>query len=81
MERVKDLEIGSKITLADSAEAAADGAEALIVATEWPEFGNADFVKVKDSMLAPLLFDGRNLLDPATMRNYGFEYHGIGRGI
>ena len=80
MERVKDLEVGSKIKLAASPEEAASGAEALIIATEWPEFAHADFKAVKESMIAPMLFDGRNLLDPATMKQMGFDYHGIGRG-
>lgn len=81
MERAKDLPIGSKIRLADSPEQAAEGAEALIVATEWPEFANVDFRRVKSAMHTPLVFDGRNLLDPATMRKHGFDYHCIGRGI
>lgn len=81
MERVRDLPIGAKITLAGSPEEAASGAEALIIATEWPDFAHVDFPAVKDSMQSPLLFDGRNLLDPETMRKYGFEYHGIGRGV
>lgn len=79
-ERVRDLDVGSKIKLASSPEEAAEGAEALIIATEWPEFAHADFKAVKESMVAPLLFDGRNLLDPATMRQMGFTYEGIGRG-
>lgn len=81
MERAAELPLGSKIRLAASPEDAAAGAEALIVATEWPEFSRVDFRKVRESMLSPLLFDGRNLLDPGTMRKHGFEYHGIGRGI
>jgi UDPglucose 6-dehydrogenase len=81
MERVRDLPIGAKITLAGSPEEAASGAEALIIATEWPDFAHVDFPAVKNSMQSPLLFDGRNLLDPETMRKYGFEYHGIGRGV
>jgi UDPglucose 6-dehydrogenase len=80
MGRIGELAIGSKIRLTSSAEEAAQGAEALIIATEWPEFAHVDFRAVRDSMLAPLLFDGRNLLDPATMRKHGFDYHGIGRG-
>ncbi|NUN70133.1 MAG: UDP-glucose/GDP-mannose dehydrogenase family protein [Bacteroidetes bacterium] len=80
MERAADLPVGPKIRLAASPEEAALGAEALIVATEWPEFARVDFRRVRESMLSPLLFDGRNLLDPATMRKHGFEYHGIGRG-
>jgi UDPglucose 6-dehydrogenase len=80
MGRIGELAVGSKIRLASSAEEAAKGAEALIIATEWPEFARVDFRAVRESMLAPLLFDGRNLLDPATMRKHGFDYHGIGRG-
>ncbi|MCB1064412.1 MAG: UDP-glucose/GDP-mannose dehydrogenase family protein [Verrucomicrobiae bacterium] len=80
MDRVRDLPLGDKITLVEDPLDACDGAEALLIATEWPEFAQADFSKVKEKMLAPLIFDGRNLLDPKTMRALGFEYHGIGRG-
>jgi len=80
MDRVRDSELGQKITFAESPEAAVADAEALIIATEWPEFENADFKKVKESMLSPLIFDGRNLLEPSTMEKFGFDYHGIGRG-
>jgi len=80
MENFRKLPIGDKVTLVDSAEAATTSAEALIVATEWPEFAHADFNRVKESMIAPLLFDGRNLLDPSVLRGMGFTYHGIGRG-
>ncbi len=59
-------------------EAVAD-AEALILATEWSEFKNQDFAAVKNAMHTPLIFDGRNLFDPGTMRNFGFEYHAVGR--
>ena len=72
--------VGDKIKYADSALAATEGAEALIIATDWPEFAGVDFDLVKANMVTPLLFDGRNLLDPATMRDRGFEYHCIGRG-
>ncbi len=81
MVRVAAMPIGAKIRLAVSPEDAAAGAEALVIATEWPEFSRVDFRRVKESMLAPLLFDGRNLLDPATMRRHGFDYHCVGRGI
>jgi len=80
MERVRETELGERIQLKESPEAAAAGAEALVIATEWPEFANVDFAKVRESMTSPLLFDGRNLLDPGKMKAHGFEYHGIGRG-
>ena len=51
----------------------------IVIATDWPQFAQADLSKVKERMLSPLVFDGRNRLDPATMARLGFEYHGIGR--
>ncbi|MFT4547640.1 MAG: UDPglucose 6-dehydrogenase [Pseudoalteromonas tetraodonis] len=79
-EKAKELPVAGKIKIAESALDACDGAEALIIATDWPEFASLDFEEVKKRMTTPLIFDGRNLLDPATMRKRGFEYHGIGRG-
>jgi len=67
------------VRLADSAVEAVIGAEALLIATEWKEFAKQDFYKIKSIMHTPLLFDGRNLLDPPTMKNIGFEYYGVGR--
>jgi UDPglucose 6-dehydrogenase len=55
-------------------------AEALVIATEWPEFAVQDFSDVRAKMMSPLVFDGRNLLDPGAMRELGFAYRGIGRG-
>jgi UDPglucose 6-dehydrogenase len=79
MENAMTLPVAEKIRFASSALEAADGAEALIIATEWPEFAQQDFAEVKARMLAPMIFDGRNLLDPATMNELGFDYRGIGR--
>ncbi len=58
---------------------AAEGAEALILATEWKEFLNVDFAEVKAKMHTPLLFDGRNLYKPENMKELGFEYISVGR--
>ena len=58
---------------------ALDSAEALIVLTEWSEFRNPDFERMKELMIAPVVFDGRNIYDPKRMRNMGFAYYGIGR--
>ena len=80
MENAQSLPLAQKIKFADNALDATNGAEALIVATEWPEFRQQDFAEVKKRMLAPLVFDGRNLLDPPTMKELGFNYRGIGRG-
>ena len=80
MEKFKDLPISSKIKLAESPLEAARGAEALVIATEWPEFAAIDLAELRDAMRAPLIFDGRNLLDPGAAAAYGFQYRGIGRG-
>lgn len=56
----------------------ADGAEALMIATEWDSFKQLDWAKIRDRMQRPLVLDGRNLLDREQMRQLGFEYHGIG---
>ncbi|HWB07360.1 MAG TPA: UDP-glucose/GDP-mannose dehydrogenase family protein [Verrucomicrobiales bacterium] len=80
MENAKSLALAEKITFAETALEATEGAEALIIATEWPEFCHQDFTEVKKRMVAPLIFDGRNILDPLTMKDFGFNYRGIGRG-
>jgi UDPglucose 6-dehydrogenase len=54
-------------------------AEALILATDWPEFNNIDWKRVRDIMARPVVFDGRNLLSPSDMRTLGFEYHSVGQ--
>jgi UDPglucose 6-dehydrogenase len=59
---------------------AAQGADALLIATEWKEFRSPDYDRLKALLLQPLIFDGRNLYDPALMQRLGFEYFAIGRG-
>jgi UDPglucose 6-dehydrogenase len=68
-----------KVQIAASPEEAVNGAEALILATEWKEFLNQDFAEVKKRMHTPMIFDGRNLFDPSMMRELGFIYEGVGR--
>jgi UDPglucose 6-dehydrogenase len=67
------------LSLAKSPLAACDGADALVVVTEWQEFRSPDFDELKRRLAAPLVFDGRNLYAPAEVRAAGFEYFGIGR--
>ena len=55
------------------------GADALVVVTEWQEFRSPDFGELKRRLRQPLIFDGRNLYDPALARAAGLEYFGIGR--
>ncbi|HEU4460738.1 MAG TPA: UDP-glucose/GDP-mannose dehydrogenase family protein [Methylibium sp.] len=65
---------------ATNATAALEGADALIVVTEWKEFRSPDFDAIRTRLREPLVFDGRNVFDPALMKTLGIEYHGIGRG-
>ncbi len=67
------------VKLAATPIEAVQGAEALVLATEWKEFASVDLSEVKAAMHTPLIFDGRNLFDPATMKELGFHYIGIGR--
>ncbi len=62
----------------DSYQALAD-ADALIIATEWSEFRTPDFTRIKASLKAPVVFDGRNIYDPQEMKDQGFHYESIGR--
>jgi UDPglucose 6-dehydrogenase len=58
---------------------AAKGSDVLILLTEWDEFKNLDFTKIKQLLKQPIIIDGRNIFDPATMKKYGLTYSGIGR--
>ena len=71
--------IPDSVKLAKSPLEAVDGAEALVLATEWREFKEVDLTAIKARMHTPLVFDGRNLFDPATMKELGFNYRCIGR--
>ncbi|MGE0672211.1 MAG: UDP-glucose/GDP-mannose dehydrogenase family protein [Methylibium sp.] len=64
---------------ADSAVAALEGADALVIVTEWKEFRSPDFDAIRTTLRTPLVFDGRNLFEPALMKQLGIEYHAIGR--
>jgi UDPglucose 6-dehydrogenase len=68
------------LALVDSAEAALEGADALALVTEWQEFRSPDFDHIRDALRQKVIFDGRNLYDPALVRSFGLTYHGIGRG-
>ena len=58
-----------------------DEADVLVIGTEWPQFANADLAEVKKRMRTPIIFDGRNLFDPAKVGAQGIEYHSIGRAV
>ena len=67
------------ITYCKSAYEVAEGADALVLVTEWNEFKQLNFERIKHLMRQPNLFDGRNLYDPQRLRKLGFYYYGIGR--
>ena len=79
MEKARELKAIADAKFAASALEAVDGAEALVIATEWNEFANVDLTALKRRMTTPIVFDGRNLLNPDTMGELGFHYHSIGR--
>ncbi len=78
MEHVKAL-YGERLHFADNSYDAAEGVDALIVATEWSVFRSPDFGRLKSLMRQSLIFDGRNIYDHKKMEALGFSYHSIGR--
>lgn len=72
---------GDRIGYTDTPYGAIEGADALFIVTEWNEFRRPDFDRLKASMKSPVIFDGRNVYDPKRMRERGFTYFGIGRGV
>jgi UDPglucose 6-dehydrogenase len=72
-------ELGDRVTYHADAYEAVAGADALVICTEWNEFRSPDFARLRDLLQQPLIFDGRNLYSPETMRRNGFQYYSIGR--
>lgn len=70
---------GERIHYAQRNYDALNGASALLILTEWNEFRRPDFQRVKDLLKEPVIFDGRNIYDPAELRKLGFDYYSIGR--
>ena len=68
------------LLLCDSAHAALQGADALVVITEWKQFRSPDFARLKASLVDGVVFDGRNLYEPDEVEAAGLAYYGIGRG-
>ena len=81
VERCKSM-LGERegLEYAASAGEAADGADALAIVTEWPQFRSPDFDRLRERLGQPVIFDGRNLYSPDLMKDKGFRYFGIGRG-
>lgn len=71
--------LGDKVLYATSPYDAIDSADALVIATEWNEFRKPDILRMKDLLIRPLIFDGRNMYQLDDMAADGFEYHSVGR--
>ena len=78
MDAAKRL-VGDGVTLVARSYDAVQGADALVLATEWNEFREPDFERIKKAMRHPAIFDGRNMYNPVHLREMGFHYEGIGR--
>ena len=69
-----------ELQLVKGPEEALQGADALVIVTEWNVFRSPDFDLIKATLTYPAIFDGRNLYDPVSLKAMGFQYFGIGRG-
>jgi UDPglucose 6-dehydrogenase len=70
---------GTRIVYAENPYSALEGADALVVVTEWNEFRHPDFDRIKAQLKKPVIFDGRNIYDPKAMAEKGFTYYAVGR--
>jgi len=68
------------LVLCKRARETLEGADALVIVTEWKEFRSPDFDNLKKQLKSPVIFDGRNLYDPSMMKKQGFSYYAVGRG-
>jgi UDPglucose 6-dehydrogenase len=80
IENVKRI-VGDKIGYFDTPYDAAEGADAIFIATEWPEFRTPDFEKLSGLLKSKVIFDGRNLYDLSNMKELGYTYFSIGREV
>jgi UDPglucose 6-dehydrogenase len=80
MEATQDIYgVRDDLLLCDTKEAALQGADALVICTEWKPFWSPDFAHLKESLNYPVIFDGRNLYDPERLADQGIQYFGMGR--
>ena len=70
---------GTRVAFADKSYDAIHGADALALVTEWHEFREPDWMKIKKAMRTPVIFDGRNIFNGEQLRGLGFTYHSMGR--
>jgi UDPglucose 6-dehydrogenase len=79
-ERAKEV-LGDKVNFAGNAYEAANGADALLVLTDWDEFASLDLERLHTLLRYPIIIDGRNLYDPEQMASHGFFYYSVGRAL
>lgn len=80
MEHVREVFSDTRgLTLVEDSVSALHGADALLLITEWNQFRTVDWASVKNQLKEPVVYDGRNIYDPVSMKENGFEYYGIGR--
>ncbi len=77
MDKAKDLL--KNVTYVEDMNEVAEGCDALVIATEWPDFKKLDLERARKALTHPILFDGRNLFDPLEMEKFGFIYKSVGR--
>jgi UDPglucose 6-dehydrogenase len=70
---------GGRIQFSSNNYGCIEGADALLLVTEWQAFRNPNFERMKSTMRHPVVFDGRNIYDPAQLRQLGFTYYSVGR--
>ena len=73
--------LGEGVEFCDDPYAAIEGVDALAIVTEWKAFRSPDFARIKSALREQVIFDGRNLYDPAVVSAAGLEYHAIGRPV
>ncbi len=78
MDRARVL-LGDRVELVATPYLALEGADALAIMTEWNEFSRPNFERVRQMMVSPVIFDGRNIYSPAELARHGFTYHSMGR--
>jgi UDPglucose 6-dehydrogenase len=78
MEEARKI-FGNRIQLASNNYGCVEGADALLIVTEWQTFRNPNFERMRAVMQQPVIFDGRNIYDPAQVRQLGFTYYSVGR--
>jgi UDPglucose 6-dehydrogenase len=71
--------LGDRIGFSDNNYAALEGSDALLIHTEWLPYRRPDFVRIKNLLKAPVIFDGRNIFHPDKMRSLGYDYYSVGR--